>query len=296
MEMFSDQEEKQDLTHHKILTISIAAYNMEQYLETCLDSLTDERIIDELEVFVIDDGSTDRTLEIAERYAERFPDSIIPVHQENGGYGTTVNYSIRHVAGKYFKTLDADDWFDRAGLYRLVKDLESAEADIIVNSYYKGSSADNLKLMKYRCSRFGSTISFSDLVRGQVLSIWAVSCRSRILKQMDLRLPGRSLYTDSIIIPKILAEARTICFYDYPVYCYRIGREHQSTSRLTQAVHADEMMEMCRDVCRFSEGQKENPAYPYILARAAGCYKNAIKALLLCPVSKENLEIGRAHV
>ena len=121
----------------KILTISIAAYNVEQYIRQALNSIIDESVIDELEVFVVDDGGTDQTLEIAKEYAEKYPQSIIPVHKENGGYGTTVNYSIARATGKYFKLLDGDDWFDTEALCRLVKALRETDADIIYSPYKK---------------------------------------------------------------------------------------------------------------------------------------------------------------
>lgn len=67
---------------------------MEGYLEKCLSSLAVPEIEDDLEVFVIDDGGTDHSLEIAQAYARKYPDIFIPVHKENGGWGSTVNYSI----------------------------------------------------------------------------------------------------------------------------------------------------------------------------------------------------------
>ena len=100
----------------KILTISIAAYNMEQYIEHTLNSLIDEHIIDLLEIFVVDDGSMDRTLEIAMQYAKRYPQSIYPIHKENGGYGSTINTSVKLATGKYFKLLDGDDWYAKENL------------------------------------------------------------------------------------------------------------------------------------------------------------------------------------
>lgn len=79
----------------KVATISIAAYNMEKHIRKTLDSLLDERVIDDLEVLVVDDGGTDRTLEIANEYAATYPNSIFPIHKENGGYGSVLNYTDR---------------------------------------------------------------------------------------------------------------------------------------------------------------------------------------------------------
>ena len=62
----------------KILSVSVAAYNVESFIEQCLDSFIDEEILDKIEVLVTDDGSTDRTREIVERYQERYPPDLPP--------------------------------------------------------------------------------------------------------------------------------------------------------------------------------------------------------------------------
>ena len=122
----------------KILTVSIAAYNVETFIDQALRSVCVDAVIDRLEIFVIDDGGTDGTLGIAQRYADRYPDSVFPVHKENGGYGSTVNYSLAHATGTYFKLLDGDDWFDSEGLVKLVDVLEKTDVDLIMTNYQTG--------------------------------------------------------------------------------------------------------------------------------------------------------------
>lgn len=78
-----------------MLTISIAAYNMEQHLDEALSSLIDPVCIHLLDVVIVNDGSTDRTPEIANKYIEKYPDSFSLVNKENGGYGSTINTMTR---------------------------------------------------------------------------------------------------------------------------------------------------------------------------------------------------------
>lgn len=77
----------------KYLTITVPCFNSEKYLKRCLDSLTAGG--DDVEIIVVNDGSTDRTGEIAERYARWFPEIVTVVHKENGGYGSGVNIGLR---------------------------------------------------------------------------------------------------------------------------------------------------------------------------------------------------------
>ena len=100
----------------KILSVSIASYNVEKFIRKALDSCCIPEIMDRLEVIVVNDGSTDSTLEIAREYETKYPETFRVIDKINGGYGSTVNASIRVAAGRYFRLLDGDDWFDRDGL------------------------------------------------------------------------------------------------------------------------------------------------------------------------------------
>ena len=109
----------------KYLTITIPSYNSEQYLERCLDSLILPRgWMEHIEIIVVNDGSTDRTGEIADDYVRRFPDTVRVVHKENGGHGSGVNTGLALATGRYFKVLDSDDWFDERAYRKLVENLE----------------------------------------------------------------------------------------------------------------------------------------------------------------------------
>lgn len=90
----------------KLLTISIAAYNVEKYLEKALTSMVcSPTAMEKLEVIIEDDGSTDGTLSIAKKYEKLYPDVYRAIYKENGGYGSTINNSIVLAQGKYFKQL-----------------------------------------------------------------------------------------------------------------------------------------------------------------------------------------------
>ena len=92
----------------KLLTVTIPCYNSQDYMEKCIDSILPGG--DRVEIIIIDDGSKDNTGAIADKYAARYPDIIRVVHQPNGGHGEGINQGLRHATGKYFKTVDSDDW------------------------------------------------------------------------------------------------------------------------------------------------------------------------------------------
>lgn len=117
----------------KLLTISIAAYNVEKYLEKALTSMIcSPTAMEKLEVIIEDDGSTDGTLSIAKKYEKLYPDVYRAIHKENGGYGSTINNSIVLAQGKYFKQLDGDDWFDTENIEQFLNWLSAVDADFVV--------------------------------------------------------------------------------------------------------------------------------------------------------------------
>ena len=105
----------------KCLTVTVPCYNSESYLERCVESLLKER--DGLEIILVDDGSTDRTGQLADQYARVYPDVVRVVHKKNGGHGSGVNAGLMLANGIYFKVVDSDDWLDEAAFHKLMSVL-----------------------------------------------------------------------------------------------------------------------------------------------------------------------------
>jgi glycosyltransferase involved in cell wall biosynthesis len=275
----------------KTLTVSIAAYNVEKFLENTLKSLEISELLNELEVFVIDDGGKDGSLEIARHFQEKYPDTIHAIHKENGGYGSTVAYSIAHATGKYFKLLDGDDWFDKEGLLQIIKRLRTCEADIIITDYYCGPDNDNLRLMS--CHHSNETVmDVKDCKTVFTYGMWSIFYKTSLLQESKMEFPLHTLYTDQIYSTVPFAYAKKIQFTPIPVYCYRFGRDEQSTSRLSRVKHASDMFKVCDILYDFYEKyKKDNTEYKeYILTRISRYYVNAVRTILLMPVNQENKE------
>ncbi len=269
----------------KLLTFSVAAYNVEAFLENTLASLADERFVDKLEVFVVDDGGKDGSLEIAERYEARYPDTFHAVHKTNGGYGSTVNYSISHATGKYFKLLDGDDWIDTEGLNKVLPLLETGDDDVIVTEYHIGPSREELGTMPTGLED-GASFPVKEFDVPLPYGMWALFYKTEILRRSGLVLPEHTLYTDQLYSTIPFSVARSVRIINTPVYCYRVGRTEQSTSKPSRIRHAEEMFSVCNTLYRFYELHRE--AGPYLLTRISRYYVTALKTLLLFPHNREN--------
>ncbi len=121
----------------KILSISIAAYNIEKYICSTIESLINRDVLDKMEILIISDGSTDKTVKIGKEYEKKYPGSVRVIEKENGGWGSTVNAGIQNARGKYFKLIDGDDQAMRQteNLPDFVQYLEKNNYDLILTPY-----------------------------------------------------------------------------------------------------------------------------------------------------------------
>lgn len=269
----------------KVLTISVAAYNVEKFLVNTLNSLADSRYVDKLEVFVIDDGGNDKSLEIAKEFEQRFPYTFHAIHKENGGYGSTVNYSIKHATGRYFKLLDGDDWMDQNGLNDILDKLKNCQEDVIVSEYYTGPSANELIIVPTR--QLDETIvKVCEYETSYPHGMWSLFYRTEMLKESQVVCPEHSMYTDQIYSTVPFGIADSIRFINLPVYCYRFGRTEQSTSRPSRIKHAEEMLSVCKMLYDYYEAHKDGNKY--LLSRVSRYYIVALKTLMLTPLTREN--------
>lgn len=215
----------------KILSVSIASYNVENYIKRALDSCCIPEIMDRLEVIVVNDGSTDHTLEIAKEYEEKYPETFRVIDKENGGYGSTVNASIRAARGKYFRLLDGDDWFDREGLTAFVDELTDAQEDMIIARFKRVFEEDGHEEVRDEAEDISEkVVRFDDLGCHDWFTMHAVTYRTRILQENNIRLTEHCFYTDQEYDLLPLPWVDTVRIFPQVVYCYRIGRGEQSVS------------------------------------------------------------------
>ena len=120
----------------KLLSITIPCYNSQDYMEKAISSLLPGG--EEVEILIVDDGSHDRTAEIADEYERRYPGIVRVIHQENGGHGNAVITGLRNATGLYFKVVDSDDWADSEAYPRILETLRAftnEPIDMLVSNY-----------------------------------------------------------------------------------------------------------------------------------------------------------------
>ena len=102
----------------KLLSLAVPSYNSEAYMRKCIDSLLVGG--EDVEILIVDDGSTDRTGAIADEYETMYPSVVKAIHKENGGHGSAVNAGLQHATGLYFKVVDSDDWVKESAYHKIL--------------------------------------------------------------------------------------------------------------------------------------------------------------------------------
>ena len=223
----------------KLITFTVPCYNSAAYMDKCIHSLLPAG--NEAEIILVDDGSTDDTGAIADRYAAEYPDMIRVIHQENGGHGEGVNQGIRNAVGRYFKVVDSDDWLDGEALQKLMELLREAvqmetPLDLILCNYVYEHTLDNTqKYMRYRkVMPIGRVFGWSELGKlnaGQFITMHCVVYRTDVLRRTGLELPKHTFYVDNIYVYQPLPAVKTMYYLDVDLYRYFIGRADQSVTQ-----------------------------------------------------------------
>ncbi len=246
----------------KVLTISIAAYNVSKFLEKTLDSLIiDDEHMDMMEVIIVNDGSKDDTSKKAHAYADKYPNTFKVIDKENGGYGSTVNASIEAATGKYYKLLDGDDWFDTDNLAEFIDYLKGCESDVVISPYTEEYVLDNKRIDKDDNKDVTSKVqTIEEAAISDNMSMHEMCVRTSVLKDGKIELTIHCFYTDTEFVIKSLIHSKTISRFDKNIYCYRLGEEGQSVSLTGLKKHAKDAMEVtkkCSDY--FSDQLNKNP-------------------------------------
>lgn len=216
----------------KVLSISIAAYNVESTLKECLDPFLKSTVLDELDIMIVDDGSGDHTTAIAQEYQELYPDTFRLIKKKNGGWGSTVNSGIKEARGVYFKQLDGDDYYEPEALNKFIQYLKSEPSDLVISPYITYDSETGKIITTEDCN------PGCDLLKKYLIKdipefapfMHSLSIKTKLLQKGGVKVTEHCFYTDTEFVLKACNQADSISFFDKPIYYYRRAAVGQSMS------------------------------------------------------------------
>lgn len=242
----------------KLLSFIVPCYNSADYMERCLKTLLLGG--DQVEIVIVDDGSTDETAHIADQYAEKYPTVVKAVHQENGGHGAAVTTGIYHAQGLYLKVVDSDDWLDDKALLKVLATLQNFSQEgqqldmLITNFVYDKVGVKHKKTMTYPHLPKRRVFSWDKfkLHSGHYLLMHSVIYRTSLLRdQVQLRLPKHCFYVDNLYVFEPLPAVKNMYYLNLPLYHYFIGRDDQSVHENVMIRRIDQQLAVNRRMIDF---------------------------------------------
>ena len=250
----------------KLLSIAIPCYNSAAYMRKCIDSLLPGG--EDVEIIIVNDGSSDHTPDIAEEYRERFPGIIKVVNKENGGHGSAVNTGIEHARGLYFKVVDSDDWVSQSAYIQILDKLKELlqsgkSVDMMISNFvYEKEGEKRKKVMKYHHALPQDEIFTWKDVRhfrvGQYILMHSVIYRTNLLRDCGLKLPENTFYVDNIFVFHPLPYVKTMFYMDVNFYRYFIGRADQSVNEQVMIGRIDQQIKVNKLMVDYYVAEKQH--------------------------------------
>lgn len=224
----------------KILSFIIPAYNSECFLDKCISSMLAPEILDKLEIIIVNDGSTDTTAAVAEKYCIQYPGIIRLISQKNKGHGGALNTGCSAAHGKFLKIVDADDWLETQNLPTFIALLEQCDSDVVLTHHHTIDISSG-EIKNWRCypSEFARSYTFDEIMKDwrsfdRSLTFHGITYQTAFYQAFGIQLSEHVFYEDHEFATYPCCHAKSITPFDLFLYDYRIGDVNQSVSNANQ--------------------------------------------------------------
>lgn len=237
-----------------VITYTVPCYNSAEYMDHCISSLLTGS--DDIEIIIVNDGSSDDTAAKANDWASKHPGIIKVIHQENKGHGGAVMAGLRAASGVYHRVVDSDDWLDRDAANLLLSKLRrfvasGSPVDLVITNYvYEHTTTGTQKVIRYRGmmpqNRVFTWNELGWFGPGQNIIMHAATYRTQILRDSGVDMPLHTFYVDNVYVYTPLPLVQTLYYLPVDLYRYFIGRDDQSVNESVQVSRLDHQMRVTR--------------------------------------------------
>lgn len=216
------------------LTIIIAAYNVEKYIEKCLTSLVNQTYKN-LEILVVNDGSTDNTKKLIEKYEKEY-ENLKLLNKENGGLSSARNLGLQNTKTKYVTFVDGDDYLELNTYEVIMKKIEEEKADLGIFNFKKVYSQKiiNSKLDKKIYNKNFLKYLFSKSAEVDIV-VWNKIFKTDIILKNQIYFENRAYFEDTGFIFRYLYFVKKVSLAELPLYNY-IQRENSITKKFNPII------------------------------------------------------------
>lgn len=273
-----------------LVTIVVPIYNGEPYIKHCVEQIQ-AQTYKNLEVIFVNDGSTDNTIEVAEK-AIRDDNRFILINKENGGTSTTRNKGIDNAHGKYIAFFDCDDEYDPDMIFILVSEMEKRNADMVSCGYYfkvQAGEQTYLEEKSYPDRYFPDFNSMKDEYvaiwdSDMFYNIWNKLYRMEVIEKYGIRYREGHVYTEDRVFNRaFISKCRGIVMIDKCLYYYIRERSGSTSERYWEKnfevrdKEYNELKEHFHDMDLWNDVSREYVSREFI-ERVAGCIENVFHA------------------
>lgn len=268
------------------VTVTVPVYNTSKYLRKCLDSLAAQTLKD-IEIIVVDDGSTDKSGAICDEYGERY-DNFTIIHQENGGLAAARQTGLEAATGEYIIVCDSDDWAEPNMYERLYKAAKETEADIVMCGYIaEYSDGRSIPLQKW-FKHLDFEGHMKELFGTGYNNSWIRLVRRSLFTENNIVYErGINLGEDGFILYKLMLTRPKLAQIDAKLYHYRKefgGLSYTNQPSMKQVKTARKILkwiEQNYDNDMFSEGiYLMNLNHAFLALRTKDCDNEYVNVFL----------------
>jgi glycosyltransferase involved in cell wall biosynthesis len=241
----------------KLLSIIVPVYNSGNYLTRCLDSLVNQTIFnDQLEIIVVNDGSTDNSQQIIHHYLKKYPSIFWGISKTNSGLSAARNDGLKYVRGKYLAFLDSDDWVDPELYEYCINYLENDEKCEFVSFNYVEEWGSYVRQMNCQQKTHRSKY-FMNIV------VWNKIFRTKFWQQHNFSFfPGIS-YEDVELMPQIIFYANKVGYLNNTDYSLHYECTNQ-TSITKSKRYSRSLCVVFNRLCEFARDKNDKQLNQFI--------------------------------
>lgn len=232
----------------KKVSVIVPVYNTEKYLNKCLDSLV-AQTLDDLEVIVVDDGSTDASTSMIKEYATNYPDRIRAFYKENGGQATARNLGIKMARGKYIGFVDSDDYID-IKMYEILYELaEKTCADMAVCNYRYVSTENETELELTPYVPFKKCKTTADQFIDPLVAPWNKLFLSEVLQRTKIKFLEGYIYEDTAFFIKLIPYLKQVSYVEDALVTHVF--RGSSTMNANRGKRVGNIFPVLNDICNY---------------------------------------------
>lgn len=235
-----------------MFSIIVPMYNVEKYIEKCLKSLI-EQDINDYEVILVNDGSSDSSLEIAEKWANKYSQIKFHTKSKNTGLSDTRNIGLKLSRGDYVIFIDSDDYVEFNCLSRLKQEIiKSKYPDVIYTGFYQEQEGKIKALYGYK-SKHNTLFTSEDFLKSELKkrNLYAAACfgiyKRELILDKNLFFLSGILHEDELWTPNLLFNSKTVYTSDIIFYHY-VRRENSITKSKDKTKNGLDLLKICESL------------------------------------------------